>query len=86
MFPTALVDHVVRAFTDPGEIVYEPFSGSGASIVACQAIGRIVRAIEVAPAYCDVAVLRFRELYPTVAATLDDGRTFEQVAADRGGD
>lgn len=83
VFPVKLAVFVMEAFTDPGETCFEPFSGSGTSIVAAQQCGRLCRAIELAPEYCDVAVLRFRELFPTVAVTLDDGRTFEQVAAER---
>lgn len=84
VFPTALVDHIVRAFTDPGDIVFDPFGGSGTSLVACEVIGRFVRAIELAPEYCDIAVLRFHQQFPAVAVILDsNGRSFEQISAER---
>jgi DNA modification methylase len=42
-----------------GQAVYEPFSGSGTTIIAGEMTGRVVHAIELSPAYVDVAVLRF---------------------------
>ena len=38
----------------PGQAVYEPFSGSGTTIIAAEMIGRVCHAIEIAPAYVDV--------------------------------
>jgi DNA modification methylase len=41
--------------------VYEPFSGSGTTIIACEQLGRKCRAMEISPRYCDVAVQRWEE-------------------------
>jgi len=82
VFPVALPEFVMRAYSDAGEIVFEPFAGSGTCIVAGQRTGRIVRAIELAPEYADVALLRWKHLFPDVPATLDD-RPFDDVAAER---
>lgn len=41
------------------EFVYEPFSGSGTTIIACEQLGRKCRAIEISPAYCAVAIERW---------------------------
>lgn len=46
------------SFTD-FEIVYEPFSGSGTTIIACENLGRKCRAIEISPAYVAVAIQRW---------------------------
>ncbi|MEA1053363.1 DNA methyltransferase [Lamprobacter modestohalophilus] len=51
VFPIGLPRFVMEAFTDPGEQVLEPFSGSGTSILAAEQCGRQARAIEVAPEY-----------------------------------
>jgi DNA modification methylase len=84
-FPVKLVEHVMRAFTDEGEVVFEPFCGSGTSLIAGERTGRPVRAIELAPEYVDVSILRWRQLFPDKPATLAaDGRTFEDVKAERG--
>ena len=68
-----------------GDAVYEPFSGSGTTIIAAEMTGRQCHAIEIAPAYVDVGVRRWQE-FTGLAATLDgDGRSFDQVAAARRG-
>ena len=76
--------HLIAAFTDSGQIIYEPFGGSGASIVAAEKLERRCRAIDLAPEYCDVAVRRWNDLYPNQPARLDGGGSFEATAAARG--
>jgi len=84
VFPTALPGFVMNAYSDAGDVLYEPFSGSGSTIIAGQQTGRRVRAIELAPAYVDVTLRRFRLLCPDVPVTLEgDGRSYEAVIADR---
>jgi DNA modification methylase len=69
--------------SSPGQAVYEPFSGSGTTIIAGEMTGRHVYAIELNPAYVDVAVKRWQE-FTGQKATLDgDGRTFEEIDAAR---
>jgi DNA modification methylase len=43
-------------------LIYEPFSGSGTTIIAATQLGRCVRAIEISPLYVDVAVTRWQNL------------------------
>jgi len=62
--------------------VYDPFSGSGTTIVACEQLGRRCFAIEIEPKYVDVAIRRWQKLTGK-AATLD-GKTWADVAAERG--
>lgn len=65
-----------------GDAVYEPFSGSGTTIIAAEMTGRRVFACELNPAYVDVAVTRW-QAFTGEAATLEgDGRTFAEIAAD----
>ncbi|MGI3212914.1 site-specific DNA-methyltransferase [Roseovarius tibetensis] len=59
VFPVALVEAVLAAFTDPGDLIYEPFCGSGTQLVAAERTGRRCFAIDLDPAYCDVAVRRW---------------------------
>jgi DNA modification methylase len=56
MFPVALAEFAIKSW--PG-ICYEPFSGSGTTIIAGENLGRKVRAIEISPAYVAVALQRF---------------------------
>lgn len=66
VFPVALPQHFIEAFTDEDDICYEPFSGSGTSLIAAEQAGRKMYAMELAPEYCDVALERFRRKYPDV--------------------
>ena len=59
VFPVALVEAVLTAFSDPGDLTYEPFCGSGTQIVAAERTGRRCFAMELDPVYCDVAVRRW---------------------------
>ena len=67
----------------PGQPVYEPFSGSGTSIIAAETCGRISLSMELDPAYVDVAVTRW-QTFTGETATLDgDGRSFAEIALAR---
>ena len=59
VFPVALVEAVLEAFTDPGNLIYEPFCGSGTQLIAAERTGRRCCAIELDLVYCDVAVRRW---------------------------
>ncbi len=58
--------------SSPGQAVYEPFCGSGTSIIAAETIGRVCHAIEISPAYVDVAVTRWQD-FTGKQATLEGG-------------
>jgi DNA modification methylase len=84
VFPVALPEFLMRTYTDDGEVVFEPFGGSGTTILAGQQTGRAVRAIELAPAYVDLAIARWRTLHPDLPVTLaDDGRGYDAIAVAR---
>jgi DNA modification methylase len=84
VFPVALPQHVLETYTDAGDIVFEPFCGSGTTLLAAQRIGRVVRGTEIAPEYVDVTVKRFQQNFPEVPVTLlATGQTFDAVATER---
>ena len=84
VFPVALPEHILLAYSNPGDMVFEPFGGSGTTILAAQKNGRIARAIELAPQYTDVAVKRFQQNHPDIPVTLlATGQTFAEVATER---
>jgi DNA modification methylase len=62
-----------------GQVVYEPFSGSGTTIIAGEQIGRRVLAVELNPAYVDVAVLRWEKATGQLAVLEGTDQTFAQV-------
>ena len=75
----------MRQHVEPGGLCYEPFSGSGSQIMAGEATGRRVYAIEISPVYVDVAVRRFLQATcKTVTLEGAGGKTFERIAAERG--
>lgn len=60
MKPVELYARAIRNSTDPGDVVFEPFCGSGTAIIASEQLGRSCQAIELSPAYCDVIVERWQ--------------------------
>jgi len=84
VFPVALPQFVMEAYSDTGDIVFEPFCGSGTTMLAAQRSGRQCRLVEIAPQYVDVAVIRFQQNFPDVPVSLAaTGQTFKAVAAER---
>jgi DNA modification methylase len=69
--------------SSPGQAIYEPFSGSGTTIVAAETTGRLCYAIELDPIYVDVAVLRWQNFVGAEAVLDGDGRTFASVCSER---
>ena len=81
--PLEIFERPIRFHTVSRDLIAEPFSGSGTQIIAAEKLGRRCRAIEISPAFVDVAVRRWEKATGR-SATLDgDGRTFAQVAAER---
>lgn len=72
--------------SQPGDGVYEPFSGSGTTIIAAEMTGRRCYAVELNPAYVDVAVKRWQDFTGQDAILDGDGRTFAKVRGERLGD
>jgi hypothetical protein len=66
-----------------GDIVIDPFGGSGTALIAAQKSGRRARLIEYDPAYCDVILRRFEATTGDRATLAENGQSFEDVAAHR---
>jgi DNA modification methylase len=66
----------------PGEVVYDPFLGSGTTLIAAQTTGRICLGLELDPIYTDVAVRRWQAFTGDKATLLADGRLFDVIAAE----
>jgi len=71
--------------SNPGDQVYEPFSGSGTTIIACEQTGRVCFAQELEPTYVDIGVLRWQEFTGKEAVLEATGQTYAQVQEDRMG-
>ncbi|WP_457650886.1 site-specific DNA-methyltransferase [Profundibacter sp.] len=69
--------------SSPGQAVYEPFMGSGTTLIAAETTGRVCLGIELNPAYVDVAVERWQQLTGETATLEVDGRSFDELAGER---
>lgn len=82
--PVELFCRPMRKHTRVRDLVFEPFSGSGSQLIAAEQLGRRCRALEISPAFVDVAVRRWQEATGARATLADSGETFEAVAKARG--
>jgi DNA modification methylase len=69
--------------TKRGELVYDAFLGSGTTLAAAEITERICCGMELDPKYVDVVILRWQTLVGKQATLDADGRTFDQVKAER---
>jgi DNA modification methylase len=81
--PVALIADAMRDCSKKGDLILEPFSGSGSTIIAGNQVGRRVAAIEIDPAYCDAAIRRWQMHTGKDAVESRTDRTFDDVSADR---
>jgi DNA modification methylase len=81
--PSALMRKSILNNTRIGDIVYDPFSGSGSVLIAAEHTDRICYGMELDPHYVDVIVRRWQDLTGKKAVLETDGRTFEQIAEER---
>jgi DNA modification methylase len=70
--------------SSPGQAVYEPFCGSGTSIIAAEITGRVCHAIELNPAYVDVAIERWQRFTGEKAFLDGCAGSFAEIAGERG--
>ena len=69
--------------SEPGDAIYEPFSGSGTTIIAAEMTGRVCFAVELNPVYVDVAVRRWQEYTGREAVLESSGETFAETEKAR---
>jgi DNA modification methylase len=69
--------------TKRGDAVYDPFLGSGTTLIAAEELERTCYGLELDPKYVDVIVKRWQTFTGKTAGLAEDGRTFDQVATDR---
>jgi DNA modification methylase len=81
--PIECMKRPIENNSSPGQAVYEPFSGSGTTIIAAEMTGRCCYAIELNPAYVDVAVTRWQDFTGQAATLESTGQTFEELKQKR---
>jgi DNA modification methylase len=78
--PVECMKRPIENNSSPGQAVYDPFVGSGTTIIAAEMTGRVCHAIEIHPAYVDVSVLRWQNFTGKQATMEATGKTFAEVA------
>jgi DNA modification methylase len=81
--PVALVADALRDCSRRGDIVLDPFIGSGTTILAAERVGRRAYGLEIDPRYVDTAVQRWQAYTKRDATLRDTGQTFQEIAAAR---
>ena len=82
MKPVELVERAIRNSSRPGNVVLDPFGGSGTTLIAAEKSGRKARLIELDPKYVDVIVRRWQDWTGLQATRESDGLAFDQAASE----
>jgi DNA modification methylase len=81
--PIELMRRPILNHTKSGELVYDPFLGSGTTLAAAEVAGRVCCGLELDPKYADVVVERWQQLSGQQATLEGDGRTFNLITKNR---
>jgi DNA modification methylase len=84
MKPVELINRALVNSSKAGDLVLDLFAGSASTMIACEKADRSARLCEIDPKYTDVGVIRWQEFTGREAILDGDGRTFAQIAAERG--
>ena len=84
--PTAMLEDALLDLTNRGDIVIDPFLGSGSTLIAADKTGRVCRGVELDPLYVDVIVRRYQAATGEPAVLVETGETFEDLTARRAGE
>jgi DNA modification methylase len=77
--PIELVERAINNSSNAGAFVFEPFGGSGSTLIACEKTGRINRSMELDPKYCDVIIKRWQDFTGKNATLESNGKTFDEL-------
>jgi DNA modification methylase len=81
--PTAMLQDALLDLTNRGDIVIDPFLGSGSTLIAAEKTGRICRGVELDPLYIDVIVRRYEAVRGNAATLVETGESFAALSARR---
>jgi DNA modification methylase len=81
--PTAMLEDALLDLTNRGDIIIDPFLGSGSTLIAAEKTRRVCRGVELDPLYVDVILRRYEATSGKAAILVDTGETFERLAARR---
>ena len=78
--PVECMAKPIRNNSSPGQAIYEPFAGSGTTLIACEMEGRVCHAIEIEPKYIDVIIQRWQKTFDREAVREADGAKYNHIA------
>ncbi|MBR0719114.1 DNA methyltransferase [Bradyrhizobium liaoningense] len=81
--PVALIADAIKDCTRRGDLVVDPFLGSGTTLLAAERVGRRAYGLEIDPLYVDAALRRWHDVTKRDAILVATGQTFDEVAAER---
>ena len=81
--PVELMRRPIVNHTKRGDVVYDPFLGSGTTVMAAELTERVCYGIDIDPRYVDVTIIRWQDFTGKEASLEADGRSFEKVKAER---
>ena len=81
--PVAMMERAINSSSRSGDVVIEPFGGSGSTLIACEKTDRHCRMMELDPKYVDVIVNRWQNFTGKQAVHADTGLSFDQMAEQR---
>jgi DNA modification methylase len=81
--PVALVADALRDCSKRGQIVLDPFAGSGTTLIAAEKTGRKAHVLELDPLYCDTIIRRWQRLTGKFAQLTETGKRFDALEEQR---
>jgi DNA modification methylase len=81
--PTAMLEDALLDLSNRADLVIDPFLGSGSTLIAAEATGRVCRGVELDPLYVDVIVRRYEAATGDVGTLIETGETFEALGPRR---
>jgi hypothetical protein len=79
--PIELMRRPILNHTERGELIYDPFLGSGTTMIAAELTGRVCYGLEIDSRYVDVIVRRWQQLTGLTATLAENGHSFDEIAA-----
>lgn len=83
--PVELMRRPILNHTEKGAVIYDPFLGSGSTLMAADSVGRICFGIEISPLYVDAVIERWQRATGKQAVLETGGGTFDEVRVERSG-
>jgi DNA modification methylase len=81
--PTAMLEDALLDLSNRGDIVIDPFLGSGSTLIAAEKSGRVCHGVELDPLYVDVIIRRYEAATGEAAVFLETGETFHDLSVRR---